>query len=320
MLFPLGIWLLRGERRISAAVRAMITASTLLLAVNIGTALLAGVKRAGSAWSVNDPQSPIGDPNEAAAAMLLIIALLIARHAVRPQWRNVVLASAAIFLLVMTASRSGLLALLSFGALRLPRARWRWGLVVLLLLAVIVPLVPSQYWIRMGRTLIMKRGTFEAFTSIIRFVTWKSAGAGFIHQPWFGVGYLGLITVSSNFNEFRLPCGAESYFLEMAADLGIVGLIALGTVIARLFRLGRIVRRSTAPGSMGHEMATLHTPLMVGLLVANLTESKLVGMVGLGQLALWTVLMVRAGHEAVSREMLRLRPAVEAPAGRSSAT
>jgi len=298
LLFPLGLWLLRSERRIRHTVAAMFTATVFLLVVNIPYKLFLDVKRAGMSWLVNQPEWPIADPNEAAAAMLIILALLIALRSVRPHGGHVILACAALVMLVMTYSRSGLLALLTFGALLVPRARWRPVLVVVVLLAVILPLIPQEYWDRISRTVRMQRGTSEAFTSMMRFITWKTAINVFLHHPFFGVGYLGLAAVSPAYNDMRLRVGAESYGLEIAADLGIVGLIALGIVIARLFQLGRAVRRATAPGTMGHEMAALHAPLLIGLLAANLTGSNFIGMVGLGQLALWCAIMTRAGHES----------------------
>ena len=105
--------------------------------------------------------------------------------------------------------------------------------------------------------------------------------------------------MSTAYNDLRVRIGAESYMLEIAADLGIVGLIAFGHVIARVIQLGRAVRRVAPPHSLGHRMAILNEPMLIAILVANLTGSNLIGMVGIGQIALWSVMMARAGHEAV---------------------
>jgi len=302
LLFPLGLWFMRSERRVRHTIAAMFAATLFLLAVNIPHAVFLHVKRAGMSWFVNQRDWPIADPNEAAAAMLIILAFVMALRAVRPHWIHGVLACAALAMLVMTYSRSGLLAILTFGALLLPRARWRPVLLVALLLAALLPLIPHEYWERLGRTFVLQRGTFEAYTSLLRFITWKTAIGVFLHHPVSGVGYLGLASVSPAYNDMRLRVGAESYLLEMAADLGLVGMIALGFVIARLFQLGRAVRRATRPGTVGHEMATLNAPLVIGLLAATLTGSNFVGMVGLGQLALWCAIMARAGHESVNTD------------------
>ena len=299
LLFPLGLWFLRSERRIRHTITAMCGATLLLLAVNIPYKLLLGVKRAGMTWFVNQPDWPIADPNEGAAAMLIIVALLVVLRKTRPHWGQLILTCAAFVMLVMTSSRSGLLAFIVFGALLLPRARWGPVLATGILLALALPLVPHDYWERMRHTLLMQRGTSDTFSSMIRFIAWGTAANAFVHNPLLGVGYLGLLSVSSAYNDLGLRTVAESYALEIAADLGIPGLIALGVVITRLFQLGHAVRRVAPPGSIGHQMATLIAPLLIGILVANLTASSLVGMVGVAQLALWSVMMTRAGHEAL---------------------
>jgi hypothetical protein len=47
-------------------------------------------------------------------------------------------------------------------------------------------------------------------------------------------------------------------------------------------------------------MARFHAPLVLGHLVANLTGDNFMGMVGLAQVAMWTAVMVRSGHDAVA--------------------
>ena len=46
-------------------------------------------------------------------------------------------------------------------------------------------------------------------------------------------------------------------------------------------------------------LARFNTPLLIGLLVVNVTGDNFIGMVGLGQLALWSAMLVRAGHLAL---------------------
>lgn len=232
--------------------------------------------------------------------MLIVIVLLLLLRATRRHWSQIPLACAALVMLVITYSRSGLLAFLTFGALLLPRARLKPILVVGALLVLALPLVPEQYWQRLVRTLLMQKGTWDNYSSMVRLLSWATATNVFLHHPLFGVGYLGLKSVSTAYNDLRVQIGAESYMLEIAADMGIVGLVAFGFVIARTLQLARAIQRVTPEGTLGHRMATLHAPLLIALLVANLTGSNLIGMVGIGQIALWCVLMVRAGHEALN--------------------
>jgi hypothetical protein len=67
-----------------------------------------------------------------------------------------------------------------------------------------------------------------------------------------------------------------------------------------LFQLGREVGRVAPPGTLAFHMARFHSPLLIALLVANMTGDNFMGMVSLAQLALWTAVLVRSGHAAVA--------------------
>lgn len=300
LLFPLGLWWLRSERRIHMTIHAMLAGGIFVAVVNSVAVGLHGVTRAGLTWFVNQSESPVGDPNEAATAMLLLAVLLLVRQSLAHRVRNLVLICLVLGLLVVTFSRSGLLALLTFVALVLPMARRRGLITAVVGLVILLPLVPHDYWQRLARTLIMQRGSFEAYSSMIRIYSWQAALAMFLDHPLLGVGYMGFSSLSNSYNDLRLKLGpAESYYLEMASGVGLIGLTALALVFLRMFQLGRVVQRVAAPGSMGHALARFHTPFIVALLVANLTGDNFVGMVGLAQIALWMALLIRAGHEAV---------------------
>lgn len=299
LLYPLGKWFLSSERRIRLTMGVLCASALVLLGINILHMLFMNVPRAGITWYVNQPDWPIASPNEAGAAMAYVVAIVMVLHATRPRWHQWLIAGGALVMLVLTSSRSGLLAFLTFMAFRLPRFRWSTALIVVLVLAAGLPLVPEEYWERMWKTMTTTRGTWEAYGTLTRLLTWATAVKVFLHHPLIGVGYLGLEGVSSGYNDLRIHVGAESYFLEMAADLGLVGVIALGFVLVRLFRLGRAVREVSPPGSLGWQMAAVHTPLVVCLLVACLTGSNLIGMIGIGQIALWSAMMVRAGHAMI---------------------
>lgn len=299
LLFPLGLWLMSGERRIRQVMAGMCVATLALLVVNVLHKVFLDVPRAGMTWFVNQREWPIASPNEGGAAMTFVVAIVMALHATRSRARDWFIAAAAVVMLVLTTSRSGLLSFLALMAFRFPRTRAKTVLVAGLLLALALPLVPHEYWDRMWRTVSTTRGTWEAYGTLTRLLTWQTAAKVFLHHPLFGVGYLGLEPISPAYNELRVHFGAESYLLEVAADLGLVGLTALAFVLVRLFQLGRLVRRLSPPGSLGHQVAALNVPLVVALLAANLTGSNLIGMVGLGQLALWSAMVVRSGHASL---------------------
>jgi O-antigen ligase len=305
LLFPLGLLWLRDGTRLDATFRAVFAAGILFALVNgIGVAGL-GVVRAGVTWTVTDLAEPVGDPNEGATALLVLWALLRVRHRVQPSRLHPILMGLVLVMLPLTQSRSGLLAFAVFMLLTVRQVRWRWvaGGAVALLLA--LPLVPAEYWDRLGRTLMFKQGSFEVFSFLVRVYGYRTAWSVFLDNPIIGVGYLGFRFVSERYNELRFVIGtAENFLLETLVGLGVVGLAILGVVFARLFALGRVVRRLAPPGTIGHELGRVHAALILALLAANMTGDNFVGMVGVGQVALWCALLVRAGHLAVSRREL----------------
>jgi O-antigen ligase len=153
----------------------------------------------------------------------------------------------------------------------------------------------------MARTLVLERGSFEAFSSLVRFYAWQAAWHVFLDHPIFGVGFLGFRLISVHYNTLGLSLfTAESIFLEAATGMGVIGLTALVYVIVRLYQLGRAVSKVAPPGTMGAGMAQFHAPLITGFVVGNLTGDNWVGLVGLAQTALWCAMLVSAGERSIS--------------------
>jgi O-antigen ligase len=272
----------------------------LLAILNVVVLSLDLVQRAGMIWFVNQTVAPVGGPNEAASTLLLLIALLLVRQTLALRLSNLVMIGIALGLLVATLSRSGLLAVLTFSAMVVPRARLRWVVLAAFAVLAALPFIPEDYWTRIGRTLVLERGTFETYTSLIRVYGWKIAIQIFLDNPWLGVGYVGYSAVAGGYGELRLTgIPVDNFYLETAAGMGLPGLVALGAVIVRMFQLGAIVRRHAPAGSLGHVMARYHTPLWIGMLIVNLTGNNFVGIVVLGQLAVWSAMLVRAGDMAM---------------------
>ena len=302
LMFPLALWWLRDERRIGAFVRTLFVAGIVMVALDAVFVLSQRTLRAGMVWTVNDLAEPMGSPNEAAAGLLILWALLHALRAVRPQRYHLVLMALVGVMLPLTQSRSGVLAFGTYLLLTVRHFRWRWVLASVLLLLAALPIIPAPYWERLGRSITFKPGSFELFTLLVRIYGYQTAWRVFLDHSIFGVGYIGFRFVSAHYNDLRLAFGqVENFLLETLVGLGLVGVTVLVVVFHRLYALGRAVRRLTEPGTVGHELARVHAPLLTALLVANLTGDNFVGMAGIGQLALWTALLVRSGHLAVTR-------------------
>jgi O-antigen ligase len=298
-VFPLALWWLRDDRRIRATLRTIFVAAAVLALVNCVYGLAFGVPRAGIVWWVTDLREAISSPNEAGAALLIVWALAQACWAVRRSRWLILIMGLVVVMLPLTQSRSGLLGFAAFLLLTVRRVRWRWVLGGLLALALVLPVVPASFWERMSRSLSFQQGTSEVFSILVRVYGYRTAWHVFLDHPVFGVGYLGFRFVSANYNEFHLYLGqVENFLFETLVGMGVLGLSVVGFVFARLYALGRVVRQATAPKTLGHELARLNAPLLAALFVANLTGATLVGLVGVGQIALWCALLVRAGHLA----------------------
>ena len=300
-LYPLcRFWLDRRER-VEQAWNALFVAGAALVAVNLVGTLFWEVPRAGMTLFVNNPDAPIASPNEAGAAVLLVGVVLLVREAMRPDARNLLLGLALVLMLALTQSRSALLAWGAFGlfALRwVPIGRLLAGVVGV---AALLPLLPATFWTRMARTVVVEKGSFEAFSFFQRVYGWQTAWGVFLDHPWTGVGYLGYRFVSHRYNDLRIVFGTvENFYYEILVSMGVLGLALLVWAIVELFRLGHTVGRSAPRGTLAHHMARFHAPLLTAILVANMTGDNLVGTVSVAQLAMWTAVLVRAGHDAVA--------------------
>jgi O-antigen ligase len=302
LFYPLASWWLRTPERIALAWKGLLVAGVVLAVANIVAIAAFDVKRAGMTLYLNDPEEPVACPNECGTATLIVGVVLMIRHVMRPQWINLVLGALMIALLGLTQSRSGILAWATFGLFTLRWVRPSRLLAGALALAALLPLMPQSFWIRMMRTVAVKKGTFEAYSMFERIYGWKTAWGVVKDHPWTGIGYLGFRFVSNAYNEMRIVLiTVENYYYEILVSMGIVGLIVLAFVIVRLFQVGRAVERTAPRGTLGYHMARFHAPLILGLLVANMTGDNFMGLVGLAQVALWTAVMVRAGHDAVAQ-------------------
>jgi len=262
-----------------------------------GSAIIFGAAPAGAAIGGSSSRLPLvmTSPNELGAACVLAWAILIG---IRPGKRMFVLGLAASFvLLLMSQSRSGLVAWITL-VLLLGARRGRRKLLLLPLIAVaLVPLLPETLRNRLVRTIVLERGSFEAFSSLVRVYSWEIAWKVFLAHPVTGVGYLGFRYVSDLYNSLGviLPT-AEEFFLETATGLGFMGPIVVVGIGIAIARLGRLARRLGEPGSLARDMGAVTPAFLVSIVVGNLTGDNLVGLLGVSQLALFAGLLVQAAR------------------------
>ena len=203
-------------------------------------------------------------------------------------------------MLGLTQSRAGILAWATFALFTLRWVRPSRVLAGALAIGALLMLMPHSFWIRMMRSVAVEKGSFEALSLFQRVYGWRTAWDVVRDHPWTGIGYAGFRFVSSGYNALRLVIiTVENFYYETLVSMGIVGLAVLAVVTVRLFQVGRAVSRTAPPGTLAYHMARFHSPLMLGLLVANMTANNFVGMVGLAQVAIWTAVLVRSGHDAI---------------------
>jgi O-antigen ligase len=300
LLFPLGMMWIRTERDIRWTARAVLVSVVLLGIVNVWHAMFLGHPRGGLTWVVNHPDWWLECPNEAGAAVVVVWAVLLARNKFHLRtWDYLVMAM--IFLtLVITQSRSGLLAMALFTMLTIRRLRARYVIGGIGVIGLALLVAPYAFWYRMTMTATLHKGSWEMYSWLVRVYGYVCSLRMFLHNWVTGLGYLAGRYVSENYNELRLKnLGAENFFLETAVGMGVIGLIAVLYWLVRLFRLGSTVKRVAPPGTLGHELARLHTPLMVAMVGVCMVGDNWVGMVATGQTVVWCVLLLRAGHLAV---------------------
>jgi hypothetical protein len=301
LFYPLCAWWLRSGKRVESAWNALIVAGIALAIVNVIGVTFWDVKRAGMTLFLNNPDAPLSTPNEAGITTLIVAVVAMVRQSVRPDWRNVALVAFMLLVLGLTQSRSGILAWATFGLFTLRWVRPMQLLAGMLGVAAMLPIVPEGYWIRLTRSVVIQPGTNEAISMFVRFFSWRVAWDVLRDYPLTGVGYIGFRFVSHRYNEFKMVLGTvENYYYEMLISLGVFGFALLAWAIVALFRVGYEVRRVAPPDTLAHHMARYHTPLMLAVLVANLTGDNLTGLTSLAQVSLWTAILVRSGHAAVS--------------------
>jgi O-antigen ligase len=201
----------------------------------------------------------------------------------------------------------GLIALLALSATS-PRARRRFAVVgaMFALLAIVVPLVvPSS---AIGRALSTIVGSASGLSSNGRSGLWSSAIAAFSQHFGLGLGTGGFAAQPAAISDgVQYP---HNLFLEVASELGIVGLAALvaalGAIVARLGTLWR---------STAGEDRLLATILIALFLTAVTNACISEAIYGNGEVWLWGGLAIGMGARTVQRRGLPERRRASARAG-----
>lgn len=245
----------------------------------------------GEIAEVARPSGMVGDPNFYAMALIALIPL--AFH--RARWeknlvtRQLSLLAGIIIAIasIMTYSRGGYLTLaVVIVALTIAGfIKFRSVMIVCLLFALLLPILPSSYSGRASSLLAIpvglvsqeppERGT-ATDTSVSGRMTELMAGVNmFLDHPLLGVG---TNNYQEYYQEYSRPLGvdrrtnraAHNLYVEIAAETGIVGIVAFGALVVTLFVSLRRVWMTTNRGNELHDLALTVAISLLALLFASI--------------------------------------------------
>jgi len=196
-----------------------------------------------------------GNPNDLALNMVTFLpaAIIIAMSRSQPALKRMTAAGIAFLMLatiVFTKSRSGavglaaaLVVLVALGG----RVRRGFAVAAIAAVLVAVPFVPASFWERMASITDSRRDATE-FTGSreARRVVMQEGLATFADHPLTGVG-------AGQFKNFNPPGRRERFrethnaLIQVAAETGIIGLLAFTFLIVRAALATRITRRMLRP-------------------------------------------------------------------------
>lgn len=202
-------------------------------------------------------QGPIGDPNRYGQVLVILVPLaLLMLRAEKQRARRAVAAGAALLILigiVLTHSRGAFLALVGLFvfAVILGFVRLRSFLIVTVLLAISVPVVAPNYFQRV-QTIAGIQGLFSEESTaqpdrvtLGRLTEMLAALSVFRDHPLLGVGpgqYAPFYSVEYQrdpeiaLRHINKPRRAHNLFVEIAAETGLLGLIAFVAIFVTILR------------------------------------------------------------------------------------
>jgi putative inorganic carbon (HCO3(-)) transporter len=201
---------------------------------------------------------PIGEVNRWGQVLTMTLPLMLYAAIAERRLKWIALAGAALVMLalILTFSRGALIAVVALGLIAIPilRIRFRYALPAMAIAFVVVISIAPAYFERIGSvssaTEEITQGEEASDTSILGRLTLNIAAAQvFVENPIVGVGPENFPVVSlERLNElglqhFTIPYRTHSLYLQVAAETGILGLAAFGSLLGYLFvQLWRVRR------------------------------------------------------------------------------
>ncbi len=245
----------------------------------------------GEITEVARPAGMVGDPNFYALALIALIPL--AFH--RARWERSLFARQLTLLAgiviavasIMTYSRGGYVTLaVVVGCLVVAGfIRLKSLIIVVLVFVAILPILPESYSGRVSSIVDIPQSLLSqeppergeaTDTSVSGRVSEVMSGVHmFLDHPILGVG---TNNYPANYQEYARPMGVDrrtdraphSLYVEVAAETGIIGIVAFGFLVLSLFAALRRVWTTTNRGNELHDLALVVAISLLSILVASI--------------------------------------------------
>ena len=217
----------------------------------------------------NDNAVPfLGDNNLVAVGMAMLMPILTSLAASsRGLWKRGLqfIAVGVVYRGLSTFSRGGLLSFATVGAIQLLRSKYKFRAVAgaIVVVALILPALPSQYWGRMNT--ITASGDDRDESSQGRLHFWQVAISIAADHPVLGVGHSGFQRAYNRYDtsggQFGVDRAVHSAWFGILSELGYTGLLLFVVIILRSLLSCRRVRKLSKQGRISEEMGAYATGL-----------------------------------------------------------
>lgn len=222
----------------------------------------------------NDNSVPfLGDNNLVAVGMAMLLPVVGALAATSAGWQKRAfqfLSIGVLYRALSTYSRGGFLSIGAVGALWFWRSphKLRTIAAVALAAALMAPVLPQEFWDRMGTITAPADERDDSQAGRLHF--WQVAVAMANDRPLVGVGHAGYPRAYNQYDwtegQFLTNRAVHSAWFGVLAELGYPGLLLFGGIVVLSLRACRRVRKSAArgeiPGPLGPYAVALETSLV----------------------------------------------------------
>lgn len=224
-----------------------------------------------SPGSLNTNPVPfLGDNNLVAVGMAMLMPITTALATTSKGWWKrgfQFLSIGVIYRGLTTYSRGGMLAICGVGFLQLLRSQHKVRAIAaaVVVIAVVVPTLPPEYWERMNTIAVSSEDTQKDESQSGRLHFWRVAIDIANDRPLFGVGHSAFPRAYNDYDfsngDYGYSRAVHSAWFGVLAELGYAGFFLFITIVVTSLLACRRVRASAKRGEIPIEMAAYATAL-----------------------------------------------------------